>query len=68
MGCAIFYKQCQEVSMITWQILLGAPNTIKGDIIKQTMDKELMLVEQELLLGNNTEYKLSKQHQPKWLC
>ncbi len=59
-GCAIFYKQCQEVSTIAWQILLGAPNTIKEDIIKQTMDKELKLVEQKLLSGNNTEYKLSQ--------
>jgi hypothetical protein len=40
-GCAIFYKQCQEVSTIARQILLGAPNTIKEDIIKQTMTKEL---------------------------
>ncbi len=51
MGCAIFYKQCQEVNTIAWQILLGAPNTIKEDIIKQTMDKELKLVEQKTALG-----------------
>jgi hypothetical protein len=30
MGCAIFYKQCQEVSTIARQILLGAPNTIQS--------------------------------------
>jgi hypothetical protein len=58
MGCAIFYKQCQEVSTVAWQILLRAPNTIEEDIIKQTLDKELKLVEQKLLLENNTEYKL----------
>jgi hypothetical protein len=40
MGCAFFYKQCQEVSTIARQILLEAPNTITVDIIKQTMDKE----------------------------
>ncbi len=67
MGCAIFYKQCQEVSTIAWQILLGAPNTIKADIIKQTMDKELKLVEQKLLSDNNAEYRPSKRHQSKWL-
>ncbi len=67
MGCAIFYKQCQEVSSIARQILLGALNTIEEDIIKLTMDKKLMLMEQKLLSGNNSEYKLSKQHQPKWL-
>jgi hypothetical protein len=53
--------------MVARQILLGAPNTIKEDIIKQTLDKELKLVEQKLLLENNTEYKLPQQHQSKWL-
>jgi hypothetical protein len=66
MGCAIFYKQCREVSTIAWQILLGAPN-IKDDIIKQTMDKELKLVEPKLLTDDNAEYKLLKRRQPKWL-
>ena len=67
MGCAIFYKQCQEVNTIAQQILLGAPNTIEEDIIKQTLDKELKLVEQKLILENNTEYKLLKQRQSKLL-
>jgi hypothetical protein len=67
MGCAIFYKQCQEVSTIARQILLGAPNTIQVDIIKQTMDEELKLVEQKLLSDDNAEYRPSKQHQSKWL-
>ncbi len=39
MGCMIFYKKCQEVDTVTSQILIGTPNTIKEDIIKQTMDK-----------------------------
>ncbi len=67
MGCAIFYKQCQEVNTIARQILLGAPNTIEEDIIKQTMEKELKLAEQKLLLEDNAEYKLSTQRQPKWI-
>jgi hypothetical protein len=58
MGCAIFYKQCQEVSTVARQILLGAPNSIKEDIIKQSLDKELKLVEQKPLSENITEYKL----------
>ncbi len=66
MRCAICYKQCQEVSTIARQILLGAPNTIEEDIIKQTMDEELKLVEQKLLLENN-KYKLSKNQRSKWL-
>jgi hypothetical protein len=67
MGCAIFYKQCQEVSTVAQQILLGAPNTIKENIIKQTLDKEIKLVEQKLLLENNSEYKPPQQCQSKWL-
>ncbi len=56
MGCAIFYKQCQEVSTVARQILLEAPNTIKENIIKQTLDNELKLVQQKLLLESITEY------------
>jgi hypothetical protein len=29
MGCAIFYKKCQEVDTVTSQILIGMPNMIK---------------------------------------
>jgi hypothetical protein len=67
MGCTIFYKQCQEVSTVARQILLGAPNTTEENIMKQTLDKELKLVEQKLLSENNTEYKLSQCRQSKWL-
>jgi hypothetical protein len=67
MGCTIFYKQCQEVSMVARQILLGAPNTIEEDIFKQTLDEELKLVKQKLLSENNTKYKLPEQRQSKWL-
>jgi hypothetical protein len=67
MWCANFYKQCQEVSTVARQILLRAPNTIKENIIKQTLGEELKLVEQKLLSGNNTEYKLPQRRQSKWL-
>ncbi len=63
---AIFYKKCQEVDIIARLILLGAPNTIKEDIIKQMLDEELKLVEQKLLLVNN-KYKISKSQWSKWL-
>jgi hypothetical protein len=66
MGCTLFYKQCQEVSTIARQILLGAPNTIEEDIIKQTIDEKLKLVEQKLLLENN-KYRLSKNQMSTWL-
>jgi hypothetical protein len=34
MGCAIYYKKCQEVNTVATQVLVGAPNTIEEDIIK----------------------------------
>ena len=46
--------------------LLGVPKTIEEDTIIQTLDKELKLVEQKLLLENN-QYKLSKSQRSKWL-
>jgi hypothetical protein len=66
-GVRNFYKQCQEVSTVAQQILLGAPNTIKENIIKQTLDEEPKLIEQKLLLENKIEYKLPQGHQSKWL-
>ena len=62
MGGTIFYKQCKKVSTVAWQILLGAPNTIKENIIKQTLDKELKLVEQKLLSENNTDMGTMECH------
>jgi hypothetical protein len=66
MGCAIYYKKCQEVDTVATQVLVGAPNTIEEDIIKQTMDRELMALEKKLLL-TNTDYKLSKSQLKKWI-
>ncbi len=52
MGCSILYKRRQEVDTVATHVLIGAPNTIKEDVIKQTMDKELKVLEQKLLLMN----------------
>jgi hypothetical protein len=46
--------------MIARQILLGVPNTIKEESIKQTLDDELKRVEHKLLSDNNIEYKSTK--------
>jgi hypothetical protein len=54
MGCIIFYKTCQEVDMVATQILVGAPNTIEEDIIKQTMDKELKVLEKSYYIQTKT--------------
>jgi hypothetical protein len=60
MGCAIFYKQCQEVDTVTSQILISMPTTIEEDIIKQTMDKELKAIEKKILLTDKN-YKLTRE-------
>ncbi len=66
MGCAIFYKKCQEGDTETSQILIGAPNTIKEDIIKQTMDEELKKIESTLLLSDKN-YKLTREQSKNWI-
>jgi hypothetical protein len=41
------------------QVLVDAPNTIEEDIIKQTMDEELKILEKKMLLTNK-DYKLTR--------
>jgi hypothetical protein len=48
------------------QILIGIPNTTKEEIIKQTLDKELKIIEQ-ILLKNNKEYKLTREQSNSWI-
>ena len=67
MGCAIYYKKCQEVDTVATQVLVGAPNTIEEDIIKQTMDEELKILEKKLLLTHK-DYKLTRSQSKKWIC
>jgi hypothetical protein len=66
MGCTIFYKKCQEVDTVTSQILIGTPNTIKEDIIKQTMVKKLKAIEDNLLLTDKN-YKLTREQSKNWI-
>ncbi len=58
MGCSIFYKRCQEMDTISTQILIGVPNTIEEEVIKNTLDEKLMEIEQDLLTSD-TNYKLT---------
>ena len=67
MGCAIFFKQCQEVNTVARQLLLGAPNTIEEAAIRNTFDDELKLVELRLVQENNAEYKYSERRLSKWI-
>jgi hypothetical protein len=64
MGCAIYYKKYQEVGTVTSQILISVPNTLKEEMIKQTLDKELKNIKQ-ILLKNNREYKLTREQSNK---
>ncbi len=66
MGCSIFYKKCLEVDIVATQVLIGAPDTIKEDIVKQTMDKEFKVFKQKLLLMNK-DYKLTWSQSKKWI-
>jgi hypothetical protein len=67
MGCAIYFKQCQEVNMVARLLLLGAPNTIEEEVIRRTIDKELQQIEQHLISDNNAEYKVPQCCTSKWL-
>jgi hypothetical protein len=66
MGCAIYYKKCQEVDTVTSQILISISNTIKEEIIKQTLDKELKNIKQ-ILLKNDKEYRLTREQSNNWI-
>ena len=67
MGCAIYFKQCQEVNKVACQLLLGAPNTIEEKVIQRTFDEELKTIERRLISENNAEYKYSQRQVSKWL-
>ena len=49
MGCSLFYKKFQEVDTVLKLILLGVPNSIEEDVIKDTLDKVLLELECTLL-------------------
>ncbi len=51
---------------MTSQVLIGVPNTIEEEIIKQTMDKELKHIKQILLLTNK-DYKLTREQSNNWM-
>ena len=57
MGCAIYFKQCQEVNTVAHLLLLGTPNTIEEEVVQRTINKELQQIEQRLLSNNNAEYE-----------
>jgi hypothetical protein len=66
MGCSIFYKKCQKVNMVSKLILLGAPNSIKEEVIKDTLDKVLLELEQDLI-RTDSDYKLTKDQRQNWI-
>ena len=48
MGCLIFFKKCQEVDTVSNFVILGVPNSISEDTVKETVDKVLQSLEKEL--------------------
>jgi len=66
MGCSLFYKKFQEVDTVSKLMLLGVPNSIKEDVIKDTLDKVLSELECTLL-QTDSEYKLTKDQCQKWI-
>jgi hypothetical protein len=66
MGCSLFYKKCQEVDTVSKLILLGVPNSIEEDVIKDTLDKVLSELECTLL-QTDSEYKLTKDQCQNWI-
>ena len=66
MGCSLFYKKCQEADTVSKLILLGVPNSIKEDVIKDTLDKVLSELECTLL-QTDSEYKLTKDQRQNWI-
>ena len=67
MGCAIYFKQCQEVHTVARQLLLGAPNTIDEETIFRTLDEELRRIESRLISEGNAEYKYTPRQLSKWM-
>jgi hypothetical protein len=49
MGCSIFFKKCQEVDTVSNFVFVGVPNSISEDIVKETVDKVLQSLEEELI-------------------
>jgi hypothetical protein len=66
MGCALFYKKCQEVDTVAKIILLGVPNSIEEDVIKITLDTVLSELECTLL-KTDSEYKMTKDQRQNWI-
>ncbi len=66
MGCSLFYEKCQEVDMVSKLILLGVPNSIKEEVIKQTLDEELASLESTLVV-TDSNYKLTMNQQENWI-
>jgi len=65
-GCSLFYKKCQEVDTVSKLILLGVPNSIEEDVIKDTLNKVLSELECTLL-QTDREYKLTKDQRQNWI-
>jgi len=62
----MFFKKCQQVDTVSKLILLGVPNSTEEEVIKNTLDKVLMELEQDLI-RTNSDYKLTKDQSQNWI-
>jgi hypothetical protein len=66
MGCSIFYKKCQKVDTVLKLILLGVPNSIEEEVSKDTLDKVLSVLEQDLI-RSDSDYNLTKDQRQNFV-
>ena len=66
MGRSIFFKKCQEVDTVSNFIFLGVPNLISEDTVKETVDKVLQKLEDELI-RDDKDYKLTVRQKENWI-
>ncbi len=66
MGYSLFYKKCPEADTVPKLILLGVPNSIKEEVIKQTLDEEQASLESTLLVTDR-DYKLTRTQRENWI-
>ena len=65
-GMLYVLQKCQKVDTVLKLILLGVPNSIKEEVIKNTLDTVLMELEQDLI-RTDSDYKLTKDQSQNWI-
>ena len=67
MGCAIFWKPCQEMNTVTTMAFLGVPSSIEASVVKKRVDQTLKELEKELIESNPREFPKFRHDKQKWI-